>query len=220
MILHVDRVRDDQQNQTRKGRGARRSLPGLFAFGPRGDEPPERQLLQSQLVSAPPCSRDQIEIPTRRNAAPSSPRVSRGVGDVQIGGEFANLRPDVSEVFHTFETTQSAQLGQGAKCRVRFAGRESTIRRIKEARLLEDQEDKTEAVAARLKAAREALQMSKRDFAERAGMGEQTYGPFENGKRPLSLEAAKKLRKAYGLTLEFMYFGKIDDLPHKIAARL
>lgn len=86
--------------------------------------------------------------------------------------------------------------------------------------MLEDQEDRIEAVAARLKAARDALQMSKRDFAERAGMGEQTYGPFENGKRPLSLEAAKKLRKAYGLTLEFMYFGKIDDLPHKIAARL
>lgn len=86
--------------------------------------------------------------------------------------------------------------------------------------MLEDQEDAIEAVAARLQAAREALGMSKREFAERAGIGEQTYGPFENGKRPLSLEAAKKLRRAHGLTLEFMYFGKIDDLPHRIAAKL
>ena len=51
-------------------------------------------------------------------------------------------------------------------------------------------------------------------------MGEQTYGPFENGIRPLSLIAAKKIRKAHGLTLEFMYFGKIADLPHRIATKL
>ncbi|MDP0925699.1 helix-turn-helix transcriptional regulator [Paracoccus onubensis] len=86
--------------------------------------------------------------------------------------------------------------------------------------MLEEKGDDIEAVAARLKAARLALGMEKKEFAERAEMGMQTYGPFENAKRPLSLEAAKKLRKAYGLSLEFMYFGKIDDLPHKIAAKL
>ena len=86
--------------------------------------------------------------------------------------------------------------------------------------MLEEQGDAMEAVAARLKAAREALGFTKREFAERAGMGEQTYGPFENARRPLSLEAVKKLRKAHGLTLEFMYFGKIADLPHRIAANL
>lgn len=86
--------------------------------------------------------------------------------------------------------------------------------------MLEEQEDAIEAVAARLKAAREAAGLSKREFAARAGMGEQTYGPFENAQRPLSLTAAKKIRKAHGLTLEFMYFGKIEDLPHRIAAKL
>lgn len=86
--------------------------------------------------------------------------------------------------------------------------------------MLEEQGDEITAVAARLKAAREALGLNKREFAERADMREQTYGPFENATRPLSLEAAKKLRKTYGLTLEFMYFGKIDDLPHRIVAKL
>lgn len=86
--------------------------------------------------------------------------------------------------------------------------------------MLQDQEDDIAAVAARLRAAREALGLTKREFAERAGLGEQTYGPFENGVRPLSLIAAKKLRRAHGLTLEFMYFGKIEDLPHRIATRL
>lgn len=86
--------------------------------------------------------------------------------------------------------------------------------------MLIEQEDSRDAVAARLKAAREALGMTKREFASRADMGEQTYGAFENGARELSLIAAKKLRKAHGLSLEFMYFGKIDDLPHRIAAKL
>lgn len=86
--------------------------------------------------------------------------------------------------------------------------------------VLEDQEDAIEAVAARLKAAREALGLNKREFADRAGMGEQTYGPFENGTRPLSLIAAKKIRKAHDIPLEFMYFGKMGDLPHRIAAKL
>lgn len=86
--------------------------------------------------------------------------------------------------------------------------------------MLEDQRDSIEAVAARLERARAIIGLSKRDFAARAGMSEQAYGPFENGVRPLSLEAAKKLRKTYGLTLEFLYFGIVDALPHKIAKEL
>ena len=86
--------------------------------------------------------------------------------------------------------------------------------------MLEELEDQPEAVGARLCRVREILGLNKRQFAERAGLTEQTYGPFENGKRPLSLDAAKKLRKTYDLTLEFMYFGKIDDLPHRITKEL
>lgn len=86
--------------------------------------------------------------------------------------------------------------------------------------MLEELEDSREAVAARLKAAREAMGLSKKDFAERAGLSMQVYGPFENGVRDLSLTAAKKLRKAYQLPLEFMYFGKIEDLPTRISSKL
>ena len=86
--------------------------------------------------------------------------------------------------------------------------------------MLEEQEDKREAVAARLRKAREILELDQRTFAEKAGLLPQTYGPFETAKRDLTLEAAKKIRRAHGLTLEFMYFGKIEDLPHRIATRL
>ena len=86
--------------------------------------------------------------------------------------------------------------------------------------VLMENDDSPEAVAARLRAVRQILGMDKKTFAERAGMSQQTYGPFENGTRALSLEAARKLRKTYGLSLEFMYFGKTDDLPHRIASAL
>lgn len=86
--------------------------------------------------------------------------------------------------------------------------------------MLEDMKDSREAVGLRLKAAREALGLNKREFAEGAGMSEQNYGPFENGKRDLSLAAAKQLRKIYHLPLDFMYFGNMADLPHRIAKEL
>ena len=79
--------------------------------------------------------------------------------------------------------------------------------------MLQELEDQPEAVGARLKRVREILGFSKRDFAERAGLTEQVYGPFENANHELSLRAAKLLRRTYGLPLEFMYFGKIEDLP-------
>lgn len=86
--------------------------------------------------------------------------------------------------------------------------------------MLEELEDSPEAVAARLERVRNILELSKRDFALKAGLTEQAYGQFENATRPLSLAAAKKIRKTYALPLEFMYFGKSDDLPHRIAKAL
>ena len=86
--------------------------------------------------------------------------------------------------------------------------------------MLEELGDKREAVAQRLRAARSALKLEKKEFAEGAGLSMQVYGPFENGKRDLSLQAAKLLRKRYGLTLEFLYFGNINDLPTRISKDL
>jgi len=46
------------------------------------------------------------------------------------------------------------------------------------ATMLEHMADSPEAVAARLARVRAILGLSKRDFADRAGLTEQTYGPF------------------------------------------
>lgn len=78
-------------------------------------------------------------------------------------------------------------------------------------------DDSNEAVGARLAAVRSmAFELSKRAFAEGSELSEQSYGPVENGKRPLSLDMAKKLHKFYGLPLDFMYFGNMNDLPARI----
>ena len=86
--------------------------------------------------------------------------------------------------------------------------------------MLEELEDDREAVAARLRRVREILKLSKKEFAEKAGLSMQVYGPFESAKRNLSLQSAKALRKRHGLTLEFLYFGKIEDLPTGISRNL
>lgn len=83
-----------------------------------------------------------------------------------------------------------------------------------------EMEDAPEAVGARLKAVREILKMTKRDFAGRAGISEQVYGAAENGSRDLSLPAAKQLRRTYSLPLEFLYFGKMEDLPARLSNAL
>lgn len=85
---------------------------------------------------------------------------------------------------------------------------------------MRENDDSREAIASRLEAVREILTLTKRQFAEQAGMSEQAYNGYSKATRSLSLEAAKKFRQTYGLTLEFMYFGNKADLPHRIAKDL
>lgn len=86
--------------------------------------------------------------------------------------------------------------------------------------MMQDQEDSREGVAARLERVRVIMGMSKREFAEKAGISEQGYGAYIHARRDLTLDAAKKFRKTYGLPLEFTYFGIMSDLPHRIATEL
>lgn len=86
--------------------------------------------------------------------------------------------------------------------------------------VLEDQGDARDVVAARLERVREISGLNKKDFAESLDMSPQAYGDYENGRRDLPLSVAKKLRKRHSVPLDFIYFGKRDDLPHKIAMQL
>lgn len=76
-------------------------------------------------------------------------------------------------------------------------------------------------IGQRLEAVRRVLDIpTKKEFAARAGIGEQTYGPWANGRREISKDGVRKMIARYGLTWEYIYFGNKDALPHKIAKDL
>lgn len=83
-----------------------------------------------------------------------------------------------------------------------------------------------EAVARRLEAIRRCLsaeagkEITKREFATRAGLTEQTYSGYTSCSRPLSLESARRLRMTYGLPLDFLFYGVTRDLPMRYAAAI
>ena len=79
---------------------------------------------------------------------------------------------------------------------------------------------KNDAAAERLKAVRTYFKLSQADFAKRAGIAKTTYNNFETGVQRPSLNAAMRLREVYGISLDFIYCGSLDTLPHKIAVAL
>ncbi len=59
--------------------------------------------------------------------------------------------------------------------------------------------------------------MSQVEFAERAGISQNAYNQYEHAKRRLSLEAAYALCDTYDLTLDWIYRGRTEGLPHQLA---
>lgn len=68
--------------------------------------------------------------------------------------------------------------------------------------------ERSEAVAKRLKALRLEQGFNKAEFAREAGISKQAYGAFENAQRALSLEGAQKLHHRFGVSLDHLFLGK------------
>lgn len=66
-----------------------------------------------------------------------------------------------------------------------------------------------DTVGKRLIKAREKLGMTQTEFAEQAGIKIAAYNNYEHDRRIPSLAEAKKLVTAYGLTLDYIYLGRI-----------
>ncbi len=82
-------------------------------------------------------------------------------------------------------------------------------------------QDSREAVAARLEAVRLALKIkTRREFAQGAGVSEQSYSDWMRFRKDVSKNAADKFTAAYGLSLDFIFRGNKDALPHRIAKDL
>ena len=75
-------------------------------------------------------------------------------------------------------------------------------------------------ISNRLRAVRAVMQMNQKDFAEGAGIAQKSYNLYEAGTHRISIPNAIRLRETYGITLDFIYCGSLDTLPHTIAVAL
>jgi DNA-binding XRE family transcriptional regulator len=66
-------------------------------------------------------------------------------------------------------------------------------------------------IANRLIALREKLDLDQVKFAKSLGIEKNTYNAYERGKRQLTMETAKKIRKKYGISVDWLLFGDIGQ---------
>ena len=77
-----------------------------------------------------------------------------------------------------------------------------------------------EAIAARLRATREALGLKQAPFADAAGVKRPTYNQWEKGKGRPGLDDAIKIADAHNLTLDWIYFGDASGLPLRLVGKI
>jgi transcriptional regulator with XRE-family HTH domain len=70
-----------------------------------------------------------------------------------------------------------------------------------------------EAIAHRLRATRETTGLTQSQFADRAGIAQDTYNQWESAMGRPGLDEAMRLRAAYGVTLDWIYLGDASRLP-------
>ena len=72
-------------------------------------------------------------------------------------------------------------------------------------------------IGQRLQAVRRAEStLSQKEWAEKHGFGVTQYNNWEKGVRRINVDEAEKLCTLYGLTLDFIYRGRLSGLPENI----
>lgn len=79
---------------------------------------------------------------------------------------------------------------------------------------------KWKEIGERLERTRAAFDLGQGEFAERAGLKQNTYNQYETGSKRASLDNAIALCKAYDLTLDWIYLGEPSGLPYGLAHKL
>lgn len=73
----------------------------------------------------------------------------------------------------------------------------------------------------RLVAARRKLGFEKQsEFAKALGLGKNVYNPFEKGTRPLTLDVARRIRKRFGISVDWLLFGDVGQPNEALAIEL
>lgn len=75
-------------------------------------------------------------------------------------------------------------------------------------------------IGKRLALARAVVGTGQADFAEKAGIAQNTYNQYERGKKRPSVDNALKLCDTYMLTLDWIYRDDPSGLPYRLADSL
>ncbi|MFD2855387.1 helix-turn-helix domain-containing protein [Seohaeicola zhoushanensis] len=75
-------------------------------------------------------------------------------------------------------------------------------------------------MGARLRIVREALGLSSGDFARSVGIDPSSYSKIESGNKPLKMDMGFAIAEAYGVTMDYLYRGRLTDLPDRVAEHL
>ena len=68
-------------------------------------------------------------------------------------------------------------------------------------------------IAARIRWHRELEGLNQTDYAEKAGLKRSQLSNWESGQQSVSIDGARKLRRTYGLSMDFIFEGIEDALP-------
>jgi transcriptional regulator with XRE-family HTH domain len=75
-------------------------------------------------------------------------------------------------------------------------------------------------IGKRLERFRLTMGLNQREFAERHGFNPTQYRNWESGSRRITIDCAALLEERHGLTLDFIYLGRISTLPHNLAIEI
>ncbi|WP_321829772.1 helix-turn-helix transcriptional regulator [Thalassovita sp.] len=85
---------------------------------------------------------------------------------------------------------------------------------------IESKTGKYADIANRLRAVRAYYDLNSKDFAEQAEVPYKSYSQWESGQFRVSIDGAMKIERRYGISLDFIYLGRLDTLPNRIATAL
>lgn len=77
-----------------------------------------------------------------------------------------------------------------------------------------------EAVGRRLAALRMHHGILAGHFADSVGIDRTSYGRIERGEKPLKAEMAFLIAERYGVSMDFLYRGRLTELPARLADSL
>ncbi len=78
---------------------------------------------------------------------------------------------------------------------------------------LKQVEGRHAGIANRLRLIRDYYQLSSKDFAQQADVSIKSYSQWESGDFRISIDGALSIGARFGITLDYIYLGRIDTLP-------